>query len=103
MCRFYDCRSAVIKKMKKHLRGEYIRGKPIEFREWEAELRDGLGLLAEDVPGVSSRDPQTPHQRAGDRATSSVERSAASPSHRHSGEYLTQRQRMYNDELLFNI
>ncbi|XP_073448618.1 uncharacterized protein [Aquarana catesbeiana] len=67
--------------MRKRLRGEHIRGKPVEFQEWEAELRDGLGLLAEDVPGVSSRGP---HQRAGDRATSSLERSAPSPSHRHS-------------------
>ncbi|PIO09273.1 hypothetical protein AB205_0115690, partial [Aquarana catesbeiana] len=80
MCRFYDCRAAVIKKMKKRLWGEHIRGKRVEFREWEAKLRDGLGLLAEDVPGVSSRGP---HQRAGDQATSFVERSAPSPSHRH--------------------
>ncbi|XP_073492002.1 uncharacterized protein [Aquarana catesbeiana] len=78
---FYDCRAAVIKKLKKRLRGEHITGKPVELREWEVKLKDGLGLLAEVVPGVSSRGP---HQRAGDRETSSVERSTPSPSHRHS-------------------
>ncbi|XP_073474045.1 uncharacterized protein [Aquarana catesbeiana] len=78
---FYDCREAVIKKMKKCLRGEHIRGKPVEFQEREAKLRDGLDLLVEDVPGVSIKGP---HERAGDQATSSVERSAPCPSHRHS-------------------
>lgn len=43
--------------MKQRLRGEHIRAQPVDFREWEAKLRDGLGLLAEDVPGVSIKGP----------------------------------------------
>ena len=52
ICRFYDCRATVTKKMQR-LRLGQNRGKPIKLREWEAELRDVL--LAEDVPGFSSR------------------------------------------------
>ncbi|XP_040207977.1 uncharacterized protein LOC120939714 [Rana temporaria] len=81
--RFYDCRATVTKKMQR-LRLGQNRGKPIKLREWEAELRDVL--LAEDVPGFSSRGH---NHRAGDQETSSLEGSAPTPStsyQQHSGE-----------------
>ncbi|XP_077329225.1 gamma-tubulin complex component 4-like isoform X1 [Lithobates pipiens] len=80
--RFYDCRASVNKKMEKHLLAQSTRGKAVVFRQWEAELRDGL-LADEDVPGVSRKSPAE-HQRA-DRATSSVEGSAPRSCPQYSG------------------
>lgn len=73
--RFYDCQASVNKKIGRHLLAQSTGGKAGVFRQWEAELRDGL-LADEDVPGVNSKGPAK-HQRA-DRATSSMEGSAPS-------------------------
>lgn len=51
---FYDCRASVNKKVEKHILAKSTGGKAVVFRQWEAELRDGL-LADEDVLGVSRK------------------------------------------------
>lgn len=52
ICRFYDCRGSVNKKVEKHLLAQSTGGKAVVFRQWEAELRDGLLAAARVQPSI---------------------------------------------------